>query len=89
MQEITTAQSTGHAVGRETRRNLRAICWRLRRGASHATCSLHGDVTRWQLRLEIDGRLERQKTFDNLGTWVPTALEWKAGLSVNGWQERD
>jgi len=86
MQEFTSSQSggTAHSVGSLAK--LRAICWRLRRDASQATCSLHSHPARWELRLEIDGRVERVEAFGAPNLWIPTAVQWRGTLNAQGWQ---
>lgn len=86
MEKFTTSQSLGTRSPSSSR--LRAICWRLHRDGKRATCSLHSDYGQWELRLDVDGQVERSEFFRDKASWIATVLRWKSGLRERGWSER-
>jgi hypothetical protein len=85
MEEFSTSQSRG--VHPSNGALLRAICWRLQRLTSQATCSLYAVAGRWELRLEIDGHLEACQVFGNREDWIRLSIQWKTSFCEHGWCE--
>lgn len=61
--------------------------WRLRRGASVASCVLQGHPLGTEARILIDGHLQRTEAFRESAAMIEATWTWRAALEAKGWTQ--
>lgn len=59
--------------------------WALRKGRHQATCVLVGHPMGSEVRVEIDGELQRSEAFREGAQAAATAEDWRKAFEEKGW----